>query len=35
MQIMPSNPLKAIKILNELAKVTQKYILDNTNFGQK
>ena len=36
MKIMPSNPSKAIKILNELAKVTQKYILDdNTNFGQK
>ena len=34
-RLMPLNPLKAIKILNELAKVTQKYILDNTNFGQK
>ena len=35
MKIMPLNPLKAIKILNELAKVTQKYILDdNTNFVQ-
>ena len=35
MKIMPLNPLKAIKILNELAKVPQKYILDdNTNFVQ-
>ena len=34
-RLMPLNPLKAIKILNELAKVTQKYIVDDVNFGQK
>ena len=34
MEIMPLNPLKAIKILKELVKVTQKYAVDDANFGQ-
>ena len=33
-EIMPLNPLKAIKILNQMVKVTQKYIIDDANFGQ-
>ena len=34
-RLMPLNPLKAIKILNQMVKVTQKYIIDDANFGQK
>lgn len=34
-RLMPLNPLKAIKILNQMVKVTQKYIIDDSNFGQK
>ena len=34
-RLMPLNPLKAIKILNQMVKVTQKYIIDDFNFGQK